>query len=176
MLQGRGPPRHPPSIPSYLRFLPKFIFRTDRGLLQYTLRGLLLAVLPAVVITTLLMVVDPLAANAPGHDLSRTSTFVLMVIIGPFLETALMGVILMPLRRLCGTGPAAVISAVLWGILHGSVSVRWGITVAWPFLILSLAFLTWRHVSLRKAFTVAFLMHALQNAAAATLFLAMNAL
>ena len=54
--------------------------------------------------------------------------------------------------------------AALWGVLHSLVAARWGLVVWWPFLIFSIAYLTWRPLGYWRAVGVVTAIHLLQNA------------
>jgi membrane protease YdiL (CAAX protease family) len=161
--------------PKYLRFLPPFLFQADGNAARYIVRAWLLAMLPAIGIAAVLWALFPDTASAPGREVTRFSIVLSVVVIAPLLETLLMGAILLVVQRLAGAGPAVAASVLVWGAVHGSVAVRWGIAISWSFLIFSVAFVTWRHAGLLKAFGVAAAIHALQNGAAVLLLLAAEA-
>ncbi|MGQ0661558.1 hypothetical protein [Sphingosinicella sp.] len=163
-------------VPAYLAFLPAFAFELDDNPFRYIWRAALLATVPAILIVAALMLLFPLTASAPDRDISRIAVVLGVVVIGPIVETALLGVLLMIGQRVVGPGPAVVVSALLWGVIHGSVAVRWGIAMSWSFLIFSTAFVTWRQGSVLRGFGMAFAIHALQNGFAVSLLLALEAI
>jgi hypothetical protein len=59
----------------------------------------------------------------------------------------------------------------LWGVAHSLAAPLWGLIVWWPFLIFSIALLTWRERGLLPAIAVVTTIHGLQNATAAILLL-----
>jgi len=73
------------------------------------------------------------------------------------------------LNRIAGAGPAAIGSALLWGVSHSLAVPVWGLVVWWPFLILSVALLTWRRRGLGTAVLLVAGIHAMQNAVALAL-------
>lgn len=156
--------------PLYLSFLPGFLFRTDDRIWPFIVRAWLLAFLPAVVLAGLVGLVAP-EADPPELRLDSAATVLLVVIAAPAIETLLMIPPLLLLARLLGPGPAAVGSAVLWGALHSLAAPIWGLVVWWPFLILSVAMLTWRTVGWMKAILVVATIHALHNSLPAVLVL-----
>lgn len=106
----------------------------------------------------------------PGFDArGATATqawmfFLLVVLVGPFLETLLLSFGIWLISRFTQTNVLiAVVSAVLWACLHSLMLPTWGLVVFWPFVVFSCAYLTWRRRSWLKAIWVAFCIHALQN-------------
>ena len=57
----------------------------------------------------------------------------------------------------------AILSAVLWAVLHAMQSPAQGVSALWGFFVLSAAFLGWRQRSLLAAFWVTCSLHALNN-------------
>jgi hypothetical protein len=152
--------------PRWLAVLPDFLFRLDPSPGLYTLKAWLLSMLGTAILSAAVQVV----AHPTIHPDVRTGTavdVVILVIATPVTETLLLGLLLAGLDFLVSEAPAAVISAILWGLLHSVAAPTWGVVVWWPFLIMSIAFVTWRHVSLPHAFAVTASIHALQNGFAA---------
>jgi membrane protease YdiL (CAAX protease family) len=102
-----------------------------------------LALLPSIALSALVRQVaaDAAAPQFPGDPQTLA---LLVVFVGPALETLLLAVPLLLLNRLFGAGPAVIGSAVLWGFAHSIVAPVWGLVIWWPFLVMSIAFLTWR--------------------------------
>ena len=71
--------------------------------------------------------------------------------------------VLLILLRFVGPLTAILISAIGWGVAHSLQVPIWGLTIWWPFLVLSTLFVTWRDRSLWAAFTLPMIAHALQN-------------
>ncbi len=160
-----------PARPAYLAWLPRFLFETDPVALRYIGKAWLAALLPSIALSAL---VRQLAADAatPSFPGDPQSLVLLVVFAGPALETLLLALPLLALDRLFGPGPAVVASALLWGVAHSLVAPVWGLVIWWPFLIMSIAFLTWRSKGVLAAMGVAFAIHALQNGFAVLLILA----
>jgi membrane protease YdiL (CAAX protease family) len=160
-----------PARPLYLRPLPDFLFRADgrRGI--YILKAWLLALLPSLVLAQLISSVlpDSQLPDLPPIDLLG---FLALVVFAPMVETLLMVLPLLLLQRLFGPGPAVLLSAVGWGIVHSLAAPMWGLVVWWPLLVMSIALLTWRERGIWVAMAVVVAIHALQNGFAATLLLA----
>ena len=115
-----------------------------------------------------LIATDAAQPQFPGE---AQSLVLLVVLAGPALETLLLAGPLLLLDRFFGPGPAAVGSALIWAVVHSLVVPTWGLVIWWPFLIMSIAFLTWRRRGLLWALGAAFAIHALQNGFAVGLML-----
>jgi hypothetical protein len=159
--------------PLYLAWLPRFLFEVDDRLAPYVLKAWLTALLPSLALSALVRLLAPDAAS-PSLPGKVEALILLVVFVGPFLETLILAVPLLVLGRLFGPGPAVVASAILWGIAHSLQAPAWGLVIWWPFLIMSIAFLTWRGEGLLKALAIAFAIHALQNGFAVLLILAIG--
>ena len=159
-----GPP------PAYIGWLPRFLFEADPFVLRYVAKAWLTALLPSLFLSALvrMVAIDAAAPQFPG---SPGLLILLVVFVGPALETLLLAVPLLLLNRLFGLGPAVVGSALIWAVLHSLVVPTWGLVIWWPFLVMSIAFLAWRRRSLLTALGVAFAIHALQNGFAVLLIL-----
>lgn len=160
----------PPGRPAYLAWLPRFLFETDPFAPRYIVKAWLTALLPSIALSALvrLAAADVAAPQFPGE---AAPLVLLVVFVGPALETLLLALPLLALNRLFGPGPAVVGSALIWAIVHSLVVAVWGLVIWWAFLIMSIAFLTWRREGLLWALGVAFAIHALQNGFAVGLML-----
>lgn len=175
----------PPGLdrPSYLRFLPRFLFEADGAAWRYILKAWPVTLLPSLALAALLSVATPEAVKpefGSGGGLGVAALVASLVLIGPFLETLIMAAVLEILVRVVRPGVAVILSAVLWGLAHsfgglltgiGAVP-TWGLVVWWPFLILSIVYLTWRGHGRFKAILVATAIHGLQNAVGAAALVA----
>ena len=120
--------------------------------------------LPAV----LLVVAVALIARLAGHPMPVMPRpkigFFFLVVLGPILETLMMVPVLWLLRRMFSSRlTVAILSAVLWAVLHALQSPAQGVSALWGFFVLSSAFLGWRQRSLLAAFWVTCALHALNN-------------
>jgi membrane protease YdiL (CAAX protease family) len=159
-----------PGRPPYLAWLPRFLFETDSIAARYIAKAWLTALLPSILLSAVvrLAVADAATPQFPGE----TGSLVLFVVfVGPALETLLLALPLLALDRLFGPGPAVIGSALIWAAVHSLVVATWGLVIWWPFLVMSIAFLTWRREGLLRALGVAFAIHALQNGFAVLLIL-----
>ena len=156
--------------PDYLAWLPAFLFETDSIPERYIGKAWLAVLLGSIALVALVHLLAP-GAGQPDIHIRGLLSVLLIVFIGPFLETLLLMLPLFGLNRLLGPGPAVLGSAALWGIAHSLSAATWGLIAWWPFLIMSIAFLTWRRAGLVKAFGVVFAIHALQNGLATFILL-----
>jgi membrane protease YdiL (CAAX protease family) len=152
----------PPRWPGYLTWLPRFLFDTDTVLERYIGKAWLVALVPSMALSALVSQVTPQSSH-PSIHLVGLVDVLLIVVASPILETLLMIPPLLGLDRLFGPGVAVLGSALLWGAAHSWSAPAWGLIVWWPFLILSIAMLTWRRAGLGRAILVVFAIHALQN-------------
>lgn len=151
-----------PRWPDYLTWLPRFLFDTDKVPERYIGKAWLVALLPSMALSALVSQVAPQGSHPSIHIYGLVSVL-LIVVVSPILETLLMIPPLLGLNRLFGPGIAVVASALLWGAAHSLSAPAWGLVVWWPFLVLSIALLTWRRAGLGRAILVVFAIHALQN-------------
>ena len=159
-----------PGRPAYLAWLPRFLFDTDSVPFRYVAKAWLAALLPSIALSALVQAIAADAAT-PQFPGEAGSLVLFVVFVGPALETLILAVPLLLRDRLLGPGPAVVGSALLWGVVHSLVAPVWGLVIWWAFLIMSIAFLTWRRRGLLWALGVAFAIHALQNGFAVLLML-----
>jgi hypothetical protein len=155
-----------PGRPAYLGWLPAFLFRTDEITERYILKAWALALLPSFLLSAIQAWLLPTLRGPDFHtDFNRLPMLLfLLVVVSPVFETLILLPMVLFLRRLFGTGPAVLASAALWGVAHSLEAPGWGLVVWWPFLIMSIALLTWRAEGLVKATSVVICIHALQNA------------
>lgn len=161
----------PVERPVYLAFLPRFLFRPEGPRAAYVLKAWLLVLLPSILLSLVVNVSVP-SAEGPELPLSGPLMVALVTLIGPFLETLIMAAVLLALRPFVGFGPAVVLSSVGWGLAHSAAAAIWGLVIWWPFLIFSIAFLTWRRRSFWSGIVIVTAIHALQNSFAVALLLA----
>jgi hypothetical protein len=162
-----------PGRPSYLSFLPDFLFSTDSVKARYVARAWALALVPSLLLAILISLIAP-GAKQPEFVVDGPLTIAFLVVVGPLIETLLMIPPLLLLNRFAGPGPAVVGSALLWGVLHSLQAPVWGLVAWWLFLIFSIAFLTWRSRGLVTAFLLVTAIHGLQNSVPAALLLLMD--
>ena len=150
-----------------LTYLPSALLQPRRPLLAVAVAWLLafpISIVLAVVARTLL----PEAA-APEFKVEGALALFLLVVFAPFVETLIMGALLLLLVRIAGPTLAVIVSAIGWGAAHSAMAPIWGLIIWWPFLIFSTLFVSWRQRSLIMAFLMPTLAHALQNSVPALL-------
>ncbi len=156
--------------PDDLSFLPKFLFRPDIAIWRYVAGATCLSILGNLLLSGVAVLLLPDHAPPPMQNTNRVVVILAVVVLSPVVETAIMAMLLSVLARFPGPGPAVIISAILWGFLHGTVSLRWGIGIWWSFLVFSIAFVTWsRSRGFARGLFVATAIHALQNSCAVLL-------
>ncbi len=102
-------------------------------------------------------------AAAPEFKVEGAAALFLLVVFAPFVETLMMGALLLVLLRIANPTAAVLISAAVWGAAHSWMAPIWGLVIWWPFLIFSTLFVVWRPRSLALALLMATSAHALQN-------------
>jgi hypothetical protein len=159
-----------PGRPLYLAFLPDFLFRTDPIKARYVARAWVVTLVPSLLLAILVGLLAP-QAQRPDIEIHGLQMVLFVTVLGPLLETLVMIPPLLLLNRFAGAGPAVVGSALLWGVVHGLQAPVWGLVIWWPFLIFSIAMLTWRERGLGIAILIVALIHGLQNSVPAALLL-----
>jgi membrane protease YdiL (CAAX protease family) len=157
--------------PSYLRFLPRFLFTQDRPAASFILKAWLVALLPSLALSSLVGFLASPTAKTPDIPVDGSTSFLLLTIVGPLLETLILAPMVFGLRRVIGPGPAAIVSALIWAGAHSLVAPIWGLIVWWPFLIFGIVLMTWRDRGFVAAIAVVTAIHGLQNATAGVLLL-----
>lgn len=145
-----------------LNFLPKPI-REPRSAWVSTLTAWATSFFPSVALSALIAQLAPDAAHPDFGDLSPAMLMFGVVVFAPVLETLIMGTVLLILLHLVRPWMAILISAIGWGVAHSWQVPVWGLTIWWPFLVLSTLFVTWRQRSLGLAFLLPMIAHAMQN-------------
>ena len=154
----------PNGRPRAFAFLPRFLFDATGPAWRYVLFAWPLVALPSLALGWL---ASKLAPTLAGPELGKASTAVIVlgvVVLSPLVETLIMSGPVALIRRFAGPTAAAIASSALWGIAHSLVAARWGLVIWWPFLIFSIAYLTWAPRGYWRAIALVFAIHALNNA------------
>lgn len=159
----------PAGTSRFLAFLPRFLFEAERPAV-YLIKAWLLALLPSLALSAIITALAP-TAETPPISVEQPSMLLMVVIGAPFLETLILAAMLLFLNRIGGPRIAAIGSALLWALAHSYAAPTWGLIVWWPFLIMSVALLTWRERGLVPAILIVTAIHALQNGTGALLLL-----
>ena len=153
----------------FLNFLPRPI-REPRNAPMSVVTAWATSFFPSIVLAYLVAQFFPEAAH-PEFDLPPAWLFFAVVVFAPVIETLIMGAALLILLRLVSPVAAILISSLGWGIAHSWQVPVWGLTIWWPFLVLSTLFVAWRQRSLAAAFALPMLAHAMQNLPTALLIM-----
>ena len=146
-----------------LAILPSFLFARTAGVPRYILSAWLMSAVGSALLGMLLWLTPAPTTESPLMHADPLTVLFGVVIVSPVLETILMAGVLLLLRRFLAPGWAAIVSALGWAVAHSLSSPLWGLVVWWPFLIFSIAFLTWRPTGLWRAVGIVILIHMLQN-------------
>ena len=146
-----------------------FLFNTNRPLWRYSLIVLPLVMLPAMAILVLVRYGMTLA----GLDLAKFAAPPISTSIGgaiggiafaPIVETYMLAVLITILSSFMSNNIyIAIVSGVLWGLLHAAFGLLWFFGPAWAFFIFTCAFIAWRQKSFKHAYFAAFVPHVLMN-------------
>ena len=145
-----------------LRFLPRPIRDPSRPWLSIPVAWAT-SFFPSIVLAWIISKFAPGAETPDFGDLPPAIVFFAVVIFAPVVETLIMGTVLLLLLRVVNPTIAVLISAVGWGVAHSLQVPIWGLTIWWPFLVLSTLFVAYRERSLLAAFTLPAIVHAFQN-------------
>lgn len=151
--------------------LPRMLFDPARWWL-YVLVAALLSIAGAALLSALTTRLLPQATPPDLGDATGPTLVVLIAVVSPIVETLVMSGPLVLIDRFAGPRVAVVASAFLWGVLHSLAAPIWGLTIWWPFLIFSTAFLVWRPRGYWLAVATATSVHALNNLGPAILLAA----
>lgn len=145
-----------------LRFLPRPVRDPSRPWLSIPVAWAT-AFFPSIVLAWILSKIAPGAETPAFEGLSPALVLFAVVIFAPVVETLIMGTVLLLLLRVVSPTIAVLISAVGWGVAHSLQVPMWGLTIWWPFLVLSTLFVAYRERSLVAAFALPAIVHAMQN-------------
>ena len=142
-----------------------FLFDTSISMRRYVLRMGLISVIPSMAIGIALGAAGLVnEETAPSFEGPPLLVLVSCWFIGPAIETLLMSFVLWVLsfftKRMV---LLAVISALIWAILHSLAASAWGLVVFWPFFIFSCSYLAWRQKAWWRAVWVTCCVHTFQN-------------
>jgi membrane protease YdiL (CAAX protease family) len=141
------------------------LFNNQISIWKYILLIGLISLVPSIIISAILGLSGAITEEtAPQFEGSALSLLITLVIIGPLLETLLMGGGLWILSFITKRKVLlAVISAFIWAVMHSLCAIAWGLVVMWPFFVFSCSYLNWRKRSWWHAILVTSCVHAFQN-------------
>jgi hypothetical protein len=141
------------------------LFDNNISIWKYILRTGLISLVPSLVFVLILGLSGVITEDTgPEFEGSAVSLFVMMVIIGPPIETLIMAGVLWILSFITKRQVRlAIFSAIVWAIFHSLIAPAWGLGVIWPFFVFSCSYLAWRKRSWWHAILVTSCVHAFQN-------------
>ncbi len=150
----------------------KKLRNTDQGAPRYICWACVIDITPTLLIAVALAYVEVMLFEIPETSVSKepfSDYFFSSVVLAPWIETLLMGLILAILEHVIrGTVWLAAVSGIIWGILHGIGDPSHGVVVTWSFFVQSLCFLEWSKKSLRQAVAITAFVHTCHNLVAVT--------
>lgn len=146
-------------------WLLSLLFDNRISMRRYVLRTGLISLVPSVFIAIILGLFGIINEEmGPDFKGSALSLLIGIVILGPPIETLLMGGLLWVLSFITKRKvQLAMMSAVVWAGLHSIVAPAWGLGVLWPFFVFSCSYLAWRQRAWWRAVLVTSCVHAFQN-------------
>ena len=147
-------------------WLLRWPFDTRISMRRYVLRTGLISLLPSLALIFILALSGIITEETgPAFEGSPVELIVLIVIVGPPIETLLMGLGLRLLSFITKRSvPLAAMSALVWACVHSIAAPAWGLGVIWPFFVFSCSYLAWRQRGWWRAILVTSCVHAFQNA------------
>ena len=145
--------------------LLSLLFDNQISILKYILRAGLISLVPSLIFVMILGFTGVITdQTAPKFKGSAIELFVMMVIIGPPIETLIMAGVLWILSFITKRQiRLAIFSAIVWAVIHSLIAPAWGLGVIWPFFVFSCSYLAWRKRSWWHAILVTSCVHAFQN-------------
>ena len=145
--------------------LLSLLFDNKISIWKYILSTGLISLVPSIIIALILGLSGAITEEtSPEFEGSALGLLITLVIIGPLLETLLMGGGLWILSFITKHQVLlAVISAFIWAVMHSLFALAWGLVVIWPFFVFSCSYLAWRKRSWCHAILVTSCVHAFQN-------------
>ena len=145
--------------------LLSLLFDNKISIWKYILRTGLISLVPSIIIALILGLSGAITEDTgPEFEGSAPGLLISLVIIGPLLETLLMGGGLWILSFIIKRQVLlAIISAFIWAVMHSLIAPAWGLVVIWPFFVFSCSYLAWRKRSWRHAILITSCVHAFQN-------------
>ncbi len=141
------------------------LFDADISMPRYVLRAWPISFLPSIAIVIILTALGIMTEETgPGFEGDPFFILLMVVVIGPPMETLLMVPILWVLSFVSKRDvPLAAMSACVWAVFHSLLAPAWGLGVIWPFFVFSCSYLHWRRRSFWRAILVTSCIHSLQN-------------
>lgn len=146
-------------------WLLSMLFDNRISMRRYVLRTGLISLIPSLIIVVCLAQTGIINEDTgPEFKGSPVELLIGIVIIGPPMETLLMGPVLWVLSLITKRQVRlAALSALVWAGLHSLFAPAWGLGVFWPFFVFSCSYLAWRRRAWWRAILVTSCVHAFQN-------------
>lgn len=141
------------------------LFDNQIPMWKYILRTGLISLIPSLFFVMILGLTGIISEDTgPEFKGSGAELFIMLVVIGPSIETLIMAgglwvISFITKRRIW----QAAISACVWAVMHSLIAPVWGLGVIWPFFVFSCSYLNWRRRSLWRAILVTSCVHGFQN-------------
>lgn len=141
------------------------LFDNKISIWKYILRTGFISLIPSLIVALILGLSGAITEDTgPEFKGSALGLLITLVIIGPLLETLLMGGGLWILSFITKQQVLlALISAFIWAVMHSLFVLAWGFVIIWPFFVFSCSYLAWRKRSWWHAILVTSCVHAFQN-------------
>lgn len=146
---------------SFLKFLPAPLREPRRPWLAIP-TGWALSMLGSLALAAIFSALMP-QLKGPEFPMKGWGALFALVVFAPFFETLIMAGLIWLFERILPTTGAIASSAILWGIIHSTQALGWGLVIWWPFLIFSTLYVVWRQRGFWSGIGVAAATHALQN-------------
>jgi hypothetical protein len=106
-------------------------------------------------------------AHSPVDIAATLRSVFLIVIFGPIIETLILTwTVTVAMSANVSRRKIALVSGLVWGVLHGFYGILAFIPTAWGFFVFTSANLAWRSTSLKSSMYAAWFPHAVNNAVA----------
>jgi hypothetical protein len=141
------------------------LFNNRIPALKYILYAGLISLIPSLAIAGILAFSGVITEESgPQFEGPVVVLLISMTIVAPVIETLLMGPVLWVLsfitkRKLL----LALLSAIVWAVLHSFAAPVWGLVIFWPWFVFSCSYLAWREKGWWRAVFVTIGVHVFQN-------------
>ena len=164
---------YPSKILDYTR--KKFLLATypigkgNDSIFIFTIRSFFIAIIPSLLLITFFW--SLMIGGGVGIAFSEESDNKITlqkifgtIFFGPMIETFVLAAAIKILKGLIKDEfYIAIICALAWGLLHGTIHVSMFFGTVWTFFVLSYCFMLWRKISLTYGIIAAYFPHALIN-------------
>lgn len=141
------------------------LFDNRKPALKYIFYAGLISLLPSLAIAGILAFSGVITEESgPQFEGPVVVLLISMIIAAPMLETLLMVPVLWVLSFITKRKPLlALLSAIVWAVLHSLAAPAWGFVIFWPWFVFSCSYLAWREKGWWRAVFVTIGVHVFQN-------------